>query len=430
MVKRSISIPELSVRPFTHLLKTLIVLKVDLEINPAEPNYLTNRAASYMALKKFRLALADCQAAATLQSSSPSPKTLIRLARCQLALGSAQPALSTLRSTLTIEPGNSTALQLEAKVLELEAHLRNFETAKGKKEWGMARLALDRCLQGIEGEGGEIPIEWRVWRIELELVRGSWDAANAAAKYVLLLAFVKIHTNTLFYSDALRLEPNSPEVLYLRGLVLFLTNKLPSSLQHCQSALRLDPGHEPALQLRKRVKDVERLKDEGNVLFKTQRWTEAIAKYGEALDRIGEKEEEGKGGQIRATLLSNRATTLLKLERHEQALADTDASLVLLPTSFKALRTRARINLHLEKYDQAVGDFKTAIEQAGMEGSDADVRALRGELKKAEAALKRSKTKDYYKILGVAKDCSDTDIKKAYRRESLRHHPDKVGNPA
>jgi hypothetical protein len=54
------------------------------------------------------------------------------------------------------------------------------------------------------------------------------------------------------------------------------------------------------------------------------------------------------------------------------------------------------------------------------------VRALRGELKRAEAALRRSKTKDYYKILGVARDCNEADIKKAYRRESLKHHPDKV----
>ena len=41
-------------------------------------------------------------------------------------------------------------------------------------------------------------------------------------------------------------------------------------------------------------------------------------------------------------------------------------------------------------------------------------------------ALKRSKTKDYYKILGVARDCGETDIKKGYQRESLKHHPDKV----
>lgn len=81
-------------------------------------------------------------------------------------------------------------------------------------------------------------------------------------------------------------------------------------------------------------------------------------------------------------------------------MADTEASLTLLPTSFKALRTRARINLHLEKFDAAVADFKSSIEQAGFENADADVRSLRVELKKAEAALKRSKTKDYYKILG------------------------------
>lgn len=117
-----------------------------------------------------------------------------------------------------------------------------------------------------------------------------------------------------------------------------------------------------------------------------------------------------------------------QLNRHEDALRDTDASLELTPTSFKALRTRARIHLHLEHYDQCVADFKAAIQQVGMDGSagEADLRALKTELKKAEAALKRSKTKDYYKILGVQRDCTEQDIRKGYRRESLKHHPDKV----
>jgi DnaJ-class molecular chaperone len=29
--------------------------------------------------------------------------------------------------------------------------------------------------------------------------------------------------------------------------------------------------------------------------------------------------------------------------------------------------------------------------------------------------------------LGVGRECTDAEIKKAYRRESLKHHPDKVG---
>lgn len=88
--------------------------------------------------------------------------------------------------------------------------------------------------------------------------------------------------------------------------------------------------------------------------------------------------------------------------KDEEALADADVSIELNPTTFKIYRTRARANLHLENYDAAVTDFKSAIEYAESEGSDADVRALRSELKKAEVGLKRSKTKDYYKILGMS----------------------------
>ncbi|KAJ7281964.1 protein prenylyltransferase [Mycena rebaudengoi] len=355
-----------------------------IEMNPIEPSFLTNRAAAYMGIKRFRAALDDCQQASTLQAAAPSAKTLLRLARCQFALGSTTPALSTLRAVIALEPKNPPALQLQSKIVLLENHLKNFETAKAKKDWAHARLALDKCLQGIEGEGGEIPSDWRLWRVELELARGNLDAANMAA------------------NDALRLNASSPDVLTSRGLVLFLSGRLPQALQHY-------PGHEPAQRLRKRVKDVERLKEEGNSAFKLGKLEEAIAKYGEALDRIGEAEEEAKGGMHSPT---------------------TDASLLLTPTSFKALRTRARINLHLEKYDQAVADFKSAIQQVGMDGSagEADVRALKTELKKAEAALKRSKTKDYYKILGVARDCTEQEIKKGYRRESLKHHPDKGGD--
>ena len=120
--------------------------------------------------------------AATLQTSSPSSKTLLRLARCQLALGSSTPALSTIRSVLALEPKNAQAVQLKDKVQALENHVRNFESARKKKEWGLARLCLDKCLQAIEGEGCDIPDEWRIWRVELELTRGNWEAANNAAK--------------------------------------------------------------------------------------------------------------------------------------------------------------------------------------------------------------------------------------------------------
>jgi len=39
--------------------------------------------------------------------------------------------------------------------------------------------------------------------------------------------------------------------------------------------------------------------------------------------------------------------------------------------------------------------------------------------------LRKSKRKDYYKILGINKNASIEDIKKAYRKRALDHHPGK-----
>ena len=92
------------------------------------------------------------------------------------------------------------------------------------------------------------------------------------------------NSEAAIHSDALRLAPNSPDVLTTRGLVLFLSGKLPQAVQHVQSALRLDPGHEAAMQLRKRVKEVERLKEEGNKSFKSGALDDAIEKYTAAIE--------------------------------------------------------------------------------------------------------------------------------------------------
>lgn len=262
-----------------------------------------------MALKQFKPALSDCQEAAALQVNAPSTKTIVRLARCHLALGASGPALSSLREVLSLEPDNVQAKQLQAKALELEGNLRNFQSARSEKQWTIARIALDRCFLAIEGDSGDVPPEWRCWRIEIELAKGNWDGATMVA------------------NEAMRIDSQSADIMALRGLVLFLTARLPQALQHALSALRLDPDNARAKKLRQRVKAVERLKDEGNTLFKASSWYDAIEKYSEALEVVGESEEEARGGTMRATLLSNRATSLVKVNRsHKLLRLSTDRS--------------------------------------------------------------------------------------------------------
>jgi len=228
----------------------------------------------------------------------------------------------------------------------------------------------------------------------------------------------------------LRLDQNAPDALALRGLVLFATGRLPQAIQHAQSALRSDPEHKAARQLLRRARDVEKLKEEGNNAFKVGRTDEAIVKYTETLDLIGENDDEGNCGPLRATLLSNRATAYLKVNKTGEAIADADACIAISSLSWKALRTRARAHLAQDSFENAIADFRAAIEAAqGEAGVDqSTLRPLAEEMRKAEVLLKRSKAKDYYKILGLERNCGDSDIKKAYRRESLRHHPDKGGD--
>ena len=33
--------------------------------------------------------------------------------------------------------------------------------------------------------------------------------------------------------------------------------------------------------------------------------------------------------------------------------------------------------------------------------------------------------RDYYEVLGVPRDASEADLKKAYRRVAMKHHPDR-----
>jgi len=37
---------------------------------------------------------------------------------------------------------------------------------------------------------------------------------------------------------------------------------------------------------------------------------------------------------------------------------------------------------------------------------------------------------DAYEVLGVAPSATETEIKKAYRKLALKHHPDRVSDPA
>ncbi len=76
----------------------------------------------------------------------------------------------------------------------------------------------------------------------------------------------------------------------------------------------------------------------------------------------------------------------------------------------------------MEEYQEAVYDLEKA------KAIDPNGFNVREKIRDAKTELKKSLRKNYYKILGIEKNATDSEIKKAYRKKALIFHPDKNAN--
>lgn len=97
-------------------------------------------------------------------------------------------------------------------------------------------------------------------------------------------------------------------------------------------------------------------------------------------------------------------------------------SLDLDENSFYGLLYKAKVQMDADEFEASINLLNQAAEVRPEKKQDI-VNPL---LQKAQVALKRSKTKDYYKVLGVPHDADERQIKSAYRKLSKVHHPDKA----
>ncbi|KAI1207399.1 DnaJ domain-containing protein [Annulohypoxylon truncatum] len=89
--------------------------------------------------------------------------------------------------------------------------------------------------------------------------------------------------------------------------------------------------------------------------------------------------------------------------------------------SFYGLMYKAKTQLEAEDFEASIATLKKAAETRPDKNN-----VVNPMMQKAQVALKRSKTKDYYKVLGVAHDADERQIKSAYRKLTKQHHPDKA----
>jgi len=163
----------------------------------------------------------------------------------------------------------------------------------------------------------------------------------------------------------------------------------------------------------KMVRKSEQKRLDGNNAFQSGRNQEAYDLYSEALA------VDPSNDQYNAAIYCNRAAASLKLRKWDLVVIDCDAAIRLKPDYVKAYLRRGQAYVELERFDDAIRDYERAQK---LEPDNTDIAK---NIKQAKLEQKKAKRKDYYKILGVPKNATTEQIKKAYKKAALVFHPDK-----
>lgn len=355
---------------------------------------MSNRAAAHLAANQYLDALEDAERANELDPGNS--KILHRLARILTNLGRATEALDVLSQIQP--PASATDRANPEKMLRFVTQAE--ETLGEDRGVSMVLFCLDQARQ-LLGSGVKEPRKWTLLTAEAQLKMGNENSLGKAQDIAI---------------GMLRENNQDPDALLIRARAFYGMGDTDQALKLLKMCLGLDPDMKQAVKLLRIVQKLSRTKEEGNAAFKAKDYQKAIDLYGEALA------VDPKNKDMNSKILNNRAQAYISLKDYDNAINDCNEALRLDKSYTKAQKIRAKAHGGAGNWEEAVRDYKAVAETNPTE------KGIQEDIRRAEFELKKSKRKDYYKLLEVSKDATDHEIKKAYRKMAIRYHPDKNQN--
>ena len=452
-------IPRLS---YVALVATLLTPPLTSSLSPSEiPS--DTPIASLVSSAKSNLAKGNANDAITYFDAAISRDptnylTIFQRGAAYLSLGRNEKASSDFDRVLTIRPDFEGALLQRAKIKSRNAdwgaakddYVRAKKTGSAdyvqlEEAWGAASLAMDAekagDWEGCIGHAGTAilvaskALSLREVRARCRFERGEVLEGVSDLAHVLQISpsSIKPHmqiSSMMFYSmgdttkgveqlqKCLRSDPDSKACSksYRRQKRIMKTLKQVSAFQEKRqynSAVKLLIGSKDDPGLIQDIKeDVKEAKDAGHIHKNSPNDL-----YSSLVEMTCDFYQQVMVSSYPFLL---KWTNIVKMNNKKKAQPYCAESLTINPQSLPALILKAENQLDAEDFDAAISTLNTAKEH---HPSAQNVQSL---LQKAHTLLKRSKTKDYYKVLGVANDADDRTIKKTYRSLTRQYHPDKA----
>ncbi|KAL2816857.1 hypothetical protein BDW59DRAFT_166204 [Aspergillus cavernicola] len=422
--------------------------------------------------------LACVPASYGLQSPIPSDtpiSSLIASAKTHLSSGSPREALVYLDAAISRDPSNYlTVFQRGAAYLSLGRRVQalddfdrvlqlkpDFESALLQRARLKSNVAdWSGALNDLEQAGKSSSPEYKELQDSRDAAtrafdaekKGAWEACVNEATVAITKASASLNLrqsrahcrfergeleegiSDLVHS--LQISPGLIEpYLQISSMLFYTLGDSDRGLAQIRKCLHSDPDSKPCNKIYRRekqlVKRLQKLQDAIAGRKFNNALNHLVGVYGESglIDDVKEDVRQSREadyifsdsqGHLYASLVEQACEAYNEVHMPKRATTYCSEALDLNPYSLPALLFNSQVALDEDKFDDAIRTLTTAKEH---HPQSQDVQNL---LQKAQVLQKRSRQKDYYKVLGISKDADERTIKRAYRQLIKVHHPDKA----
>ncbi len=350
----------------------------------------SNKGTCEKCLKKYKEAIRDYKKA--LEINPKNTKNLNRLASVYIIVGNLGEAKMTQQKALNFEPNNSV---YKEQMGTIEKIIEDEQKMKEKINENKFDEAEEICKKLLE----KVPA-----------------FSELKKNYIkILIENVKLQDALVFISKEITFEDKmkDSEFDYLTALTLYFDGQYDKAKKQINLAKQKNNNNEKYDDLLKKVNEIEAVKSKANELFKQKKYEEAIEEYTKVL------EFDPSNKKFNSLILANRALCYQKLNKHKEALRDSNQSVKLNPYYARGYVKRGNVYMELKMFDDAKLDFQKAKEL------DPTVSGVEGYLNDAKNQAEKARKRDYYAILGIDKNASEQEIKRAYKKMAMKYHPDR-----